>query len=165
MPGKKNSGTSTSTTMTVAITIPERTSSVALAINSSGPRRLLGCAARSIFSRRSTFSTPTTASSTSSPIAIVSPPNVMVLIDRSKYLNTSTVTMNEIGIATSEISVVRTLAKKKYKTTATTTNASMSLLFKLFTDDSIKLAWRMVTCASPMPAGCPFFNSCSAAST
>ena len=37
------------------------------------------------------FSTPTTASSTSAPMAIASPPSVMVLIDRPKALKTSTV--------------------------------------------------------------------------
>ena len=52
----------------------------------AGPRHHLqaGCgraARRFSRSRRSTFSTSTTASSTSSPMAIASPPRVMVLID------------------------------------------------------------------------------------
>ena len=88
-------------------------------------------------------------------MAIVSPPNVMVLMEKPKYLKTSTVAMNEIGMATSEITVVRTFSKNKYKTTATTANANINLPLSVFTDDSINVAWRMVTLGSPMPGGIP----------
>ena len=72
--------------------------------------------------------------------------------------------MNDSGMAVSAISVVRRLSKKKYKITATTTPASISLPCSVLTDDSIKLACRMVMRGSPKPAGRPFFISASALS-
>jgi hypothetical protein len=83
-PGSANSGMNTSTMITVAYRIAERTSIVACATTSSGWMRECGCLARSSFKRRSTFSTPTTASSTRPPMAMARPPSVMVLIDRPK---------------------------------------------------------------------------------
>ncbi|EWS52624.1 hypothetical protein X551_04593 [Methylibium sp. T29] len=83
-PGSANSGMNTSTMITVAYRMAERTSIVARPTISIGCRRLSGCFARSSFRRRSTFSTPTTASSTSPPMAIARPPSVMVLIDSPK---------------------------------------------------------------------------------
>ena len=61
------------------------------------------------FSRnlRKMFSTSTTASSTSSPMAMASPPKVIVLIEKPSSQNTTAVARIETGIAVSEIRVVR----------------------------------------------------------
>ena len=85
--------------------MPERTSCVAAATTSRTGRGLplrpvLAAAAGKM------FSTSTTASSTSSPMAMARPPSVMVLIDRPNALNTSTVIRIEIGMAVSEMNVV-----------------------------------------------------------
>ena len=72
--------------------------------------------------------------------------------------------MNDSGMAVSAMIVVRRLSRKKYRITATTTPATISLPCSVLTDDSMKLAWRMVICGSPMPAGKPFFISASALS-
>ena len=83
--------------------MPERTSWLALAITLERPGAGRGFC-RFSFRRRKMFSTSTTASSTSSPMAIARPPSVMVLIDRPKALKTSTVIRIEIGMAVSEMS-------------------------------------------------------------
>jgi hypothetical protein len=118
----------------------DRTSIVALAINCAGFRctwcTLAYC--RSCFIRRSTFSTPTTASSTNPPMAMVRPPSVIVLIDSPKYLNTRTVTRIDTGMAVSEISVVRRFARKRKSTIATTTDAATSLPVSVEIDASMK---------------------------
>ena len=88
----------------------------------------------------------------------------MVLMEKPKYLKVSTVIITEMGMAASEISVVRIFSKKKYSTTATTAAAASSLPRKVFTEDSMNVAWRIVTCGSPMPGGSPFFNWASASS-
>jgi hypothetical protein len=58
--------------------IPERTSWEARAMMASAGAG--SALARFSRRRRNTFSTPTTASSTSSPMAIASPPSVIVLM-------------------------------------------------------------------------------------
>ena len=63
-------------------------------------------------SRRKTFSTRMTASSTSAPMAMAMPPSVMVLMVAPKDFITSTVTSSESGMAVSVINVARTLARK-----------------------------------------------------
>ena len=138
IPGKKNIGNNTSTTIIVAYKIADLTSSVALAIKVIGFIRAV--APWSNLSLLSTFSTPTTASSTNSPIAIVRPPSVMVLIDMPKYLNTKMVVSNETGIAVIEIKVVRQLARNRYKITMTTTEAAINLPCSVLMEDSIKVA-------------------------
>ena len=82
----------------------------------------------------------------------------MVLMEKPKYLKVNTVIITDIGIAASEISVVRIFSRKKYSTTATTAAAAISLPRRVLTEDSMKVAWRMVICGSPMPGGNPFFN-------
>jgi hypothetical protein len=91
------------------------------------------------------FSTPTTASSTSSPIAIARPPSVIVLIDRSKSQNTIAVIAIDIGIASSEISVVRTFSRKTNRTTVTISSASNSTFCTFRIEFSMKSAWRNCT--------------------
>ncbi|EXI74432.1 MAG: hypothetical protein FAZ92_00318 [Accumulibacter sp.] len=81
-PGRAKSGTKTRAMISVDTTIPERTSFEALTITRSG-----GSGAgfwRFWRKRRMMFSRSTTASSTSSPMAMASPPSVIVLIDSPK---------------------------------------------------------------------------------
>jgi hypothetical protein len=110
------------------------------------------------------FSTPTTASSTSSPIAIASPPSVIVLIVKSKAWNTNTVIRIEIGIAASEITVARTFIRNTNSTIATTTAASSSTRWTLPIDVSMKVACRNWMLLADTPAGSVFWMSPSAAS-
>ena len=49
------------------------------------------------------FSTSTTASSTTTPMAMASPPKVMVLIDSPMNWNTMTVVSTDSGMASSEM--------------------------------------------------------------
>ena len=86
------------------------------------------------------FSTSTTASSTSPPMAMASPPSVMVLIDRPKYLKTSAVMKIETGIAVSAMMVGRTVPRKKKRIAATKTDAPMSLPCSVEIDASMKFA-------------------------
>ena len=66
------------------------------------------------------------ASSTSEPMAIAKPPRVMVFMLMPKTLSTIIATRNEIGIVTSEITVVRTLARNIISTMTTNMAPSMS---------------------------------------
>ena len=110
------------------------------------------------------FSTSTTASSTSPPMAMARPPSVMVLIDSPKYWNTSPVRKMDVGMAVSAITSGRSVPKKKYRMTATKTDAPMSLPCSVVMDASMKLACRKVTRGAFMPAGSEGFISSSAAS-
>jgi hypothetical protein len=115
-------------------------------------------------SRRRMFSTSTTASSTNSPIAIASPPSVIVLIDNPSHLKTSIAIRIDSGMAVSEISIVRRLPRKKNSTAATRQPAISSLSCRLPIDDSMKSAWRKITCGAVMPCGTLPLRSTSAAS-
>ena len=71
-------------------------------------------------------------------------------VDRQAEIpNTSTVIRIDTGIAVSEISVGRKFPRKKYRITATTTDAAISLPWRLPIEASMKLAWRNVTSAAP----------------
>jgi hypothetical protein len=151
MPGKANSGTKTRTMIRVEYRIAERTSMVASATTLSmarvsAPVLALGPSfavfARHSRSRRSTFSTPTTASSTSSPMAMASPPRVMVLTESPIQWNTSAVTSRATGSAVSEMKVVRRLSRNSSNTTATMIAASRSASRTLPTDAWMKSACR-----------------------
>ena len=78
-------------------------------------QRVAPCA---LFSRRrrKTFSTSTTASSTSSPMAMARPPSVIVLMVRPNSWKTITVIRMEIGMAVSEIAVVRQFSRNRNRT-------------------------------------------------
>ncbi|MNK97887.1 hypothetical protein D3C87_1182350 [compost metagenome] len=138
MPGSAKSGTNTSTTITVAYTMPERTSTLAWRTTSIVDRGLP--AARFCLSRRTMFSTSTTASSTSSPMAMARPPSVITLIDCPSSLNASAVTASESGIATSEMTVVRAESRNANSTMATMIAPSRSASLTLPMDDSMKSA-------------------------
>ena len=163
MPGSANSGTNTSTTVAVASTTPERTSLQARATTCRAGR---GRAARRFsWSRRKTFSTSTTASSTSSPMAIASPPRVIVLIDSPSSLNTSTAASSDSGIATSEMAVVRTFSRNANSTTATRIAPSRRASPTLPSAASMKSAWRNRKRGAAMPGGRLPDTSASTAST
>ena len=142
----------------------DRTSIVACATISIGCSRLCGWLARSAFSRRSTFSTPTTASSTSPPMAMARPPSVIVLIDRPKYLKTSAVMKIDTGMAVSAMMVGRNVPRKKNRITATKIEAPISLPCSVVIEASMKLAWRKVTRGASMPAGRDAFSPTRASS-
>ena len=118
--------------------MPERTSMLASATTCSVGRGR--SAARFSRIRRRMFSTPTTASSTSSPIAIARPPKVMVLMESPAIQNTMAVTNTDIGIATSEIIVVRTSIRNRNSTMPTITSASSSTVRTLPIEFSMKVA-------------------------
>ena len=92
------------------------------------------------------------------------PPNVIVLIDRPKYLKTKAVNKIETGIAVKEMMTGRIVPKNKYSTTSTKIEAPMSLPSKVLMDASIKLACLNVTFGVFIPTGRPCFNSDIAAS-
>ncbi len=99
------------------------------------------------------FSTSTTASSTSSPIAIASPPSVMVLMDKPANQKITAVARIDTGMAVSEIAVVRQLSRKANSTTATTTAASSSTRCTLWIEVSMKFACRNTIWSARMPCG------------
>jgi len=69
----------------------------------------------------------------------------MVLTDIPKALNTSTVTNSEIGIAVSEIAVVRRFTRNMNRMIATTIPASNSTRSTLASDVLMKFACRNST--------------------
>ncbi len=102
-----STGKNTSATTKVAYTTALRTSSDASRITSNVG---LGFAlARFPRRRRKMFSTSMTASSTTSPIAIASPPSVIVLSVAPIRFSTTTAISNERGIAVSEMNALRRL--------------------------------------------------------
>ena len=131
--------------------MPERTSWLAPTTTSKVDRGL-PCS-RFSRSRRKMFSTSTTASSTSSPMAIARPPSVMVLMDSPIHQNTTAVPRIETGIAVSEITVVRTLSRNANRMMATTTIASIRTVCTFLIDVSMKLACRnrMLSTLIPRP--------------
>ena len=143
--------------------MPERTSADAAAITASAVWGLP--VSRFCRSRRKTFSTSTTASSTSSPMAMAIPPSVMVLIDRPKYLNTRIVIVMAIGIAVIEMKVVRQFNRNMNRTIETTTSASTRTRSTLRIDVSMKLACLNRTSLMRILAGTTRSRSASAAST
>ena len=140
MPESAKSGRKTSNTMAVPKTMGLRISLDAVKTTS----RTDSGRARCWFSRRrrKTFSTPTIASSTNSPMATAMPPRVIVLSDRPNQLNTSAVVSNDNGMAVSVIAVVRKFSRNK-NSTITTRPAPMSSASCTFQiDASINCDWR-----------------------
>ena len=162
MPGSANSGMNTSTTMVVAWTMPDRTSTLACRTTSSTGSGV--AAARFCFRRRTMFSTSTTASSTSSPMAIARPPSVMTLSDWPSSLKISTVTASDSGMAISEISVVRADSRKANSTIATMMAPSRSASLTLPIEASMKSACRNSTLGAASPLGRDCLMSASTAS-
>ena len=67
-------------------------------------------------------------------------------------------------MAVSEMKVARTFIRKAMRTTATTTAASTSTLFRLSIDVSMNVACRNWTLVAEMPAGSVRWMACNAAS-
>ncbi|MNX72516.1 hypothetical protein D3C86_1038720 [compost metagenome] len=88
------------------------------------------------------FSTSTMASSTSSPMAIASPPRVMVLTEIPKAFMNRKVTTNERGMAVRVMKVVRKFNRKRKSTISTRIAPSRRASSTLATDASMKCAWR-----------------------
>ena len=86
-------------------------------------------------------------------------------MDSPASLNTITVNRIEIGIASNEITVVRTFSRKANRITATTMMASSSASSTLLMLASMKLDWRNSTWSAFTPAGRVRLRSCNAAST
>ena len=82
------------------------------------------------------------ASSTSEPMAMASPPKLIVLIVRPSPWRVRMATSKDRGRATSEIIVVRTFIKKKKSTTTTKIAPSNNACCMLEIELSIKRDWR-----------------------
>ncbi len=80
------------------------------------------------------------ASSTKEPMAMAMPPKVMVLIFMPNRYKTMMVPKRESGIATTEITVVRKLAKKINRMMMTKIAPSINALPTLLTEAWIKSA-------------------------
>ena len=93
------------------------------------------------------------ASSTSTPIATVSPPSVMTFSPRSSPSISSRPTAREIGIAVNVMSVVREFIRNSTSTTSTITTASTSTLLTLTTERSMKCDCRITSRFSSTPSG------------
>ena len=113
IPERKNKGRNATMMMNVALIMECLISNEASKMTFS----LLTCFSNGFlafsFSRLNTFSTSIMASSTKSPIAIAIPPKLMVLIVNPNHFKVRMATINEIGIATSEITVARQFIKNK----------------------------------------------------
>ena len=88
----------------------------------------------------------------------------MTLIDCPSHWNTTAVTASDSGMATSEITVVRTDSKKANSTMATMMAPSRRASATLPVEALMKSAWRNSTRGSAKPAGRPCFSSDSAVS-
>jgi hypothetical protein len=110
---------------------------------------------RAAFSRRrrKTFSTSMIASSTSAPMAIVSPPRVIVLIVIPMAFMVRSATMTETGSAAREMIVVRTFQRNRKRMTATRIAPSRRATVTFSTEVSMKSDWRKSCRSIVMPRG------------
>ena len=76
---------------------------------------------------RSTFSTTTMASSTTMPMARISPSSVSILSEKPKTSITPKVPISEMGTATIGMSVARQLWSERKTTRITSSSASKSV--------------------------------------
>ena len=145
MPLRKKSGAKLTTMISVELRIGIRTSREALYTSSMMGTRSASGSARFWRMCLYTFSTSTMASSTSEPMAMASPPRVMVLMLMPRALSTIIATRNEMGIVTSEMTVVRTLARNIIRMITTKMAPSMSDFCTLSMLLSMKSAWRKMS--------------------
>ncbi len=122
MPGRKLTGTNTAqSTRLIAMSALPRPSMA---------RRVASGASRCSFSMmRSTFSTTTMASSTTMPIARMSPNRVSMLSEKSNTSITPNVPMSDIGTAMTGISVARQLCSDRNTTRITSSRASKKVRY------------------------------------
>ena len=86
---------------------------------------------------RSTFSTTTMASSTTMPMARISPRSVNMLSEKPKMSMNPNVPMSEMGTATTGISVARQLCRERKTTKMTKARASKSVLYTSWMDSEM----------------------------
>ena len=118
-PERKNKGMKLTTMISVELSMGIRTSPEAWnMISIFFFRASLG--RRALRRKRlKTFSTSTMASSTNDPMAMAIPPMLIVLMVSPIAFNTSIVMSSEMGMVTSEISVVRAFIKKMKRMSTT----------------------------------------------
>ena len=161
-PSSRKIGVTATISISVAYTIALRTSSEAsrmiLAVETPLPSRR--CCRR----RRTTFSISMIASSTMSPRAITIPARIMVLIVAPRQCRTSPAAINDKGIATTLITAVRQLYRKRQSIRIIRIAPSQMALERLLIDSSMNVAGRKIVESIAMP-GRPGLSSSSAAST
>ena len=100
------------------------------------------------------------ASSTSEPMAIASPPKLMVLIVNPKACKTRIATSKERGKATREMIVVRKFIRKKNRTMMTNRAPSKRAFWMLSMELLIKRDWRNISVEICTSVGSVFCSSC-----
>ena len=147
--------------MTVANTMDVRISTVAWWTTAAAGRWSSGGLIEFSRSRRTTFSTPMIASSTSAPMAIARPPSVMVLIVASNPRSTSTAAASDSGIAVRVMAAARRLARNSTTITTTSKPPYRSASMTFATATSMKSDCRKIRRSITMPRG----SSCCRASS
>ena len=104
----------------------------------------------------------TMESSTRSPMATAIPPSVIVLIEIPNQRKISTVSRIEIGMAVSELMLVRKFHMKMNSTTTTQIAPSRMASTTFSTAASMKSACLKIRCSMTIPSG---KSSCSSPST
>ena len=120
VPGKNATGTKTATRTSEVATTAPATSFMAM------EAALCGSEIPSVM-WRCTFSMTTMASSTTRPVASVSPKRVRVLIEKPKIFTNAKVPMRETGIVIAGIKVLRQSCRKMKITSTTRIIASISV--------------------------------------
>ena len=151
--------------MSVAKTMELRISMLAFRTTASAFRRCSTGNATFSRSRRTTFSTSITASSTSAPMAMAMPPSVIVLMVAPNALSVSTAATSESGMAVMVMSVARPLARNTSTTTMTSSTPSPNAVKTFLTATSMKFACRKMSVWSFMPGGSLVWMSASTASS
>ena len=165
IPERKKRGTKLTTIISVEFRIGIRTSLEALNTTWITERRSLSGRRRFSRNRLYTFSTSTMASSTSEPMAMAIPPRLMVLMVSPMKCKVSMETSSERGSVTSEMTVVRTLARNRNKTMTTKMPPSKSDFFTLLMELSMKRLWRKMSVDTFTSGGRFFCRSFSEASS
>ena len=165
IPERKKRGTKLTTIISVEFRIGIRTSLEALNTTWITERRSLSGRRRFSRNRLYTFSTSTMASSTSEPMAMAIPPRLMVLMVSPMKCKVRMETSSERGSVTSEMTVVRTLARNRNKTMTTKMPPSKSDFFTLLMELSMKRLWRKMSVDTFTSGGRFFCRSFSEASS
>ena len=164
MPERKKRGAKLATMMSVELSMGMRTSLDALKMTSMSFLRIWEGWLLFSLMRLYTFSTSTMASSTSDPIAMQSPPRLMVLMVRPRRCSTSMEVSRAMGMVTSEMTVVLTLARKRKSMTTTKMAPSMRACRTLLTLLSMKRDWRYTSECISMSLGSWWLSSSRARS-
>ena len=119
IPERKKRGRNDTIMMNVAFRMEVRISEEAWKTTSKALFCSLAGSKRFCLNRLYTFSTSMMASSTKEPTAMAIPPKLIVLIFSPKSLRAMTVANSDIGMANSEIRVVRKLPRNRNRTMTT----------------------------------------------